>query len=529
LYSSVGFRRNPTRDTVLCKCLEKVKMLPLFHTFFIIDLTSFDLLPHPLSLALTMQGKFKRRLAAIVFTDIVGYTHLMHINEERALLLRSRHREILLELHKKYDGEVLQFFGDGTLSIFNSSVNAVECSVEMQIEYKKDPEVPVRIGIHVGDISYDGVDAFGDGLNVAARIEPICEPGGVYISERVFEDIRNHAWLQAIHVGNYQLKNIQGDTPLYAISSKGMALPVNRNQRIQPNQYVKATLSPRGNSNPASSFNPNGEYAHEGKSKYVAGVLALTLGILGVHRFYLGNRFWGMANFLGFFFLLFVSIQMDAPIVLFLMIPGFVEAILFFVMPKTEFDFKYNGGIQPLRNDSRRDRREERHRDRKERRANDPGHMRKSRGNLISKDAFIAYKSGHYDMARKYFEDALQYDYNDPQTHFMLSCCHSLNKDAKQAYFHLASAVDFGFQEFEEIYHNEALEWLRNQPDFEAFVQNGYRQLAYLDKPKADLLETKSYYDATVLDRIADLGELLERGVISKDDFEDQKKTLLGH
>jgi class 3 adenylate cyclase len=72
-----------------------------------------------------MEGKFKRRLAAIVFTDIVGYTHLMHINEERALLLRSRHREILLDLHKKYEEEVLQFFGDGTLSIFNSSVNAV--------------------------------------------------------------------------------------------------------------------------------------------------------------------------------------------------------------------------------------------------------------------------------------------------------------------------------------------------------------------------------------------------------------------
>ncbi len=179
-----------------------------------------------------MEQKFKRQLAAIVFTDIVGYTHLMHINEERAMALRARHRSILLAQHEKYGGEVLQFFGDGTLSIFHSSVNAVECSVAMQIEYKMEPEVPVRIGIHVGDISYDGMDAFGDGLNVASRIEPICEPGGVYISERVFEDIRNHAWLQAIHVGNFQLKNIAGETPLYAISSKGMALPVVRNRSI---------------------------------------------------------------------------------------------------------------------------------------------------------------------------------------------------------------------------------------------------------------------------------------------------------
>jgi tetratricopeptide (TPR) repeat protein len=160
-------------------------------------------------------------------------------------------------------------------------------------------------------------------------------------------------------------------------------------------------------------------------------------------------------------------------------------------------------------------------------RTGEPAQTRKSRGNLIIKDAFIAYKAGNYDQSRKYFEDALQYDYNDPHTHFMLSCCHSMAHDSKQAYFHLASAVDFGFQEFEEIYHNEALTWLRAQADFDAFVKNGYRQIAYLNTAKPDLLESKSYYDTTGLDRIADLGELLERGVISRDDFESQKKELL--
>jgi class 3 adenylate cyclase/TM2 domain-containing membrane protein YozV len=464
-----------------------------------------------------MEGKFKRRLAAIVFTDIVGYTHLMHINEERALTLRSRHRNLLLALHEKYGGEVLQFFGDGTLSIFNSSVNAVECAVEMQIEYKKDPEVPVRIGIHVGDISYDGTDAFGDGLNVAARIEPICEPGGVFISERVFEDIRNHAWLQAIHVGNYQLKNIDGDTPLYAISSKGMALPTVRSPRQPPNQYIRPP-QPQAAGYAAEAI----PELQEGKSKTIAGILALTLGIFGVHRFYLGKRFLGILNFVAFFILLAISIEAEGPIVLFLGLLGFIEAILFFVMPKGEFDAKYNQGIVASKKSKKEVKQQER-------RTGDMAQSRKSRGNLIIKDAFIAYKSGHYDMARKYFEDALQYDYNDPQTHFMLSCCHSLAHDAKQAYFHLASAVDFGFQEFEEIYHNEALTWLRAQPDFDPFVQNGYRQLAYLSTPKPDLLETKSYYDTTVLDRIADLGELLERGVITREDFDSQKRSLLGH
>ncbi len=464
-----------------------------------------------------MEPKFKRQLAAIVFTDIVGYTHLMHINEDQALLLRSRHRELLIDLHKKYGGEVLQFFGDGTLSIFHSSVNAVECAVEMQIEYKKEPEVPVRIGIHVGDISYDGVDAFGDGLNVAARIEPICEPGGVFISERVFEDIRNHAWLQAIHVGNFQLKNIAGDTPLYAISSKGMALPVVRNPRFPPSQQLRPQAIK------ANSFLQVDD--QDGKSKSVASILALAFGLWGVHRFYLGKRFWGIVNFAAFFISLMVLIEERFPwLLVALAMLSVVEGILFTVMPQSEFDAKYNGGLPSSAKEVKVKKAAEK------KRSADPAQTRKSRGSIIIKDAFIAYKSGNYDQARKYFEDALQYDYNDPHTHFMLSCCLSMAKDARQAYFHLASAVDFGFQEFEEIYHNEALKWLRAQPDFDAFVKNGYRQVAYLDTAKpADLLESKSYYDTTVLDRIADLGELLERGVISRDDFEDQKKTLLGH
>src|SRR5687767_2124438 len=466
-----------------------------------------------------MEGKFKRQLAAIVFTDIVGYTHLMHINEDRALQLRSRHRSILLAMHEKYGGEVLQFFGDGTLSIFPSSVNAVECAVEMQLEYKKEPEVPVRIGIHVGDISYDGTDAFGDGLNVAARIEPICEPGGVFISERVFEDVRNHAWLKAMHVGNFQLKNISGDTPLYAIASKGMALPVRRNAQLPARHHLR-------NQQGQQTYHPDQAPHQGGKSKTVAGVLALTLGMVGAHRFYLGNKFFGIVNFLAFIVILLTAIDTEGQTAIGFAVLGilvFVESILLFVMPQYEFDLKYNSGISSSKKESKKEAKAEK------KRANQTPQARKSRGNHLIKDGFIAYRGREYDQARKHFEDALQYDYNDPQTHFMLACCYSLANDSKQAYFHLASAVDFGFQEFEEIYHNEALTWLRSLPDFDAFVQNGYRQIAHLSVPKPDLLDEKSYYDTTVLDRIADLGELLERGVITKDDFELQKRELLGH
>jgi class 3 adenylate cyclase/TM2 domain-containing membrane protein YozV len=328
-----------------------------------------------------MEPKFKRQLAAIVFTDIVGYTHLMHINEDHALLLRSRHRSVLLALHEKYGGEVLQFFGDGTLSIFHSSVNAVECAVEMQIEYKKDPEVPVRIGIHVGDISYDGTDAFGDGLNVAARIEPICEPGGVYISERVFEDIRNHAWLQAIHVGNFQLKNIAGDTPLFAISSKGMALPVVRNPRVPPSQHIRP-----------QSVVQLGKFqvplSEDGKSKTVAALLAVALGLWGVHRFYLGKRFLGILNFAAFFFSLMLIIEEGFPwfMVALALLAG-IEAVLFTVMPQSEFDAKYNHGMPSSRKEKKVLKAEEK------KRTPEPAQTRKSRGNLIIKDGFYSIQS----------------------------------------------------------------------------------------------------------------------------------------
>jgi tetratricopeptide (TPR) repeat protein len=280
-----------------------------------------------------------------------------------------------------------------------------------------------------------------------------------------------------------------------------------------------------------------------GKSKNVAGVLALFLGMWGAHRFYVGKKFWGVVNFLAFFFILILTINEGDAGILFapLAILPVIEAILFFVMPQREFDAKYNKGIsESMAPEQMRQtvdqygiptqqKESKSSKSKVKKFISEAAQTRKSRGNFIIKDAFIAYRSGQYDQARKYFEDALQYDYNDPQTHFMLACCHSLAKDQKQAYFHLASAVDFGFQEFEEIYHNEALAWLRSQPDFDLFVQNGYRQVAYLQTPEPDLLESKSYYDTTVLDKIADLGELLERGVINREDFELQKKSLLGH
>ena len=117
-----------------------------------------------------------RRLVAILFSDIVGYTAMMKENEQLGKSKAKTYRKILEEKVAKHHGEVVQHYGDGSLSIFQSSVEAVRCAKEIQLEVKEH-DIPLRIGIHKGDITIEGKDVFGDGINVASRIESLGIPG----------------------------------------------------------------------------------------------------------------------------------------------------------------------------------------------------------------------------------------------------------------------------------------------------------------------------------------------------------------
>ena len=121
-------------------------------------------------------SKTTRRLAAIMFTDIVGYTAIMQEDETRAVTLRNRHREVFELNHQKFQGKLLQYYGDGTLSIFESAIDAANCAVAIQQELQQDPIVPLRIGIHTGDIIYSEEEAIGNGVNIASRIESLAAP-----------------------------------------------------------------------------------------------------------------------------------------------------------------------------------------------------------------------------------------------------------------------------------------------------------------------------------------------------------------
>jgi class 3 adenylate cyclase len=478
-----------------------------------------------------------RKLASIMFTDIVGYSTLMQIDERRATEIRTRHKQIFQEAHKKFGGKIVQYFGDGTLSIFDSNVNAVECAVEMQIEFRKEPEVPLRIGIHSGDITIQGDDAFGTGLNIAARIEPVCEPGGVFISGRVYDDIKNHSWLHAVSLGAFRLKNIFEPVSIYAVTSKGLSVPDEGRMPIRPMNVEP----PRRRYDPPVDEEFVGDESPDygTKNKGVAGLLALFFGVFGVHRFYLGKRRQGVLYFVGFFVLLGLTISLYSdghydgpPPIMFLGLLAFIDSILLFAMPKREFDRKYNqvpAGVrrkQPIRKKSTA--RQPRRQTATQGNFAPPEMMPKSdRSSSLLKSAFRKYKKGDYTGAMKDFEDSLEKDYDNPSVHFMLACCHSIMKASDKSFFHLSSAVDYGFQQFEEIYENEALGYLRSLPEFDIFVQNDYKMVAKLPKPEEGLLESKPYYDTSVLDKISDLGELMERGVISRQEFDQQKEKIL--
>ena len=167
-----------------------------------------------------------RQLAAILFTNIEGYTKIMQQDEQNAMLLRDRHREIIQSEHEKFDGRVIQFYGDGTLSIFNSAVQAVQCALAMQQIFCKAPVVPVRMGIHLGDIIINDEHVIGDGVNVASRIESLGVKGSVLISDKVNNELHNHPKIKTLSMGTYHFKNIDKEIEVFAIDDECVVKPI---------------------------------------------------------------------------------------------------------------------------------------------------------------------------------------------------------------------------------------------------------------------------------------------------------------
>ena len=188
-----------------------------------------------------------RQLAAILFTDIEGYTAIMQKDEQQALALKNRHRDVLQTKHTEYNGRIVQFYGDGTLSIFNSVIEAVQCALAMQLLFRKNILVPVRMGLHVGDIILDQEHVVGDGVNLAARIESLGVAGSVLLSDKVNDEIRNHPQLKTVSLGIYQLKNITRSVEVFALEHEGLIVPAKGTLTGKTEPAKKRSLRKREN------------------------------------------------------------------------------------------------------------------------------------------------------------------------------------------------------------------------------------------------------------------------------------------
>jgi TolB-like protein/class 3 adenylate cyclase len=167
----------------------------------------------------------QRKLAAIMFTDMVGYSAMAQRNEALALDLLEEHRRLLRAIFPNHRGLEIKTTGDGFMVEFASAVEAARCAVEIQdalatrnATQPAQRRVLIRIGIHVGDVVQRGQDVFGDGVNIAARIEPLAEAGGICVSQQVYDQIRNKIENPLIRFGVGELKNIRLPVVIYKLA-----------------------------------------------------------------------------------------------------------------------------------------------------------------------------------------------------------------------------------------------------------------------------------------------------------------------
>jgi class 3 adenylate cyclase len=185
-------------------------------------------------LDLLMRNDMQRRLAAILATDVVGYSRLMGSDEMGTLTaLKSHRRELVDAGIAEHHGRIVKTTGDGMLVEFASVVDAVGCAVSIQRSMVRrnagipaEKQIVFRIGINVGDIIIDGDDIFGDGVNIAARLETLCEPGGVCISRAANDQIRDKLSMAFADLGEQTVKNISRAVGVFGLTAKDIeALP----------------------------------------------------------------------------------------------------------------------------------------------------------------------------------------------------------------------------------------------------------------------------------------------------------------
>jgi adenylate cyclase len=173
--------------------------------------------------------KVKRRLTTVLCADVHGYSRLMGADEAGTLGMLRRYRSAIAGLVERHDGRIVNTWGDAVIAEFASVVEAVQCAVEIQQEISNQDSDPphahqmrFRIGINLGDVMVDGSDIFGDGVNIAARLQELAEPGGVVVSASVYDQVHNKLSVGFDCLGQQQMKNVAPVTS-YRVAMGGRA------------------------------------------------------------------------------------------------------------------------------------------------------------------------------------------------------------------------------------------------------------------------------------------------------------------
>ena len=172
-----------------------------------------------------MPTELRRFLATVLFADMVGYSRLMDEDEDAAIRTRQRMEGVLRQVIPAHGGEIIQFYGDGALVLFPNTLDAVRCAGHLQRQFREKPAIPMRIGIHTGEVSRDRYNIYGDPVNIASRIESFAVPGSVLFSDKVYNDLHNHPSIEVSLLGTFQLKNIREPVRLYALADHRLVVP----------------------------------------------------------------------------------------------------------------------------------------------------------------------------------------------------------------------------------------------------------------------------------------------------------------
>ena len=189
------------------------------------------------------QQRAERRLAAILAADMVGYSRLTRLDEEGTVArLRALRRDLIDPVIAEHRGRIVKTLGDGLLVEFASVVDAVRCALRIQqgmailnTDVRSETRIEFRIGINLGDVVVDGDDLLGDGVNIAARLERLAEPGAICVSEDAYRQIKAKVDVAAQDLGEQALKNISEPVRVYAIGAPAPTAP-----RVSSDPPVKA-------------------------------------------------------------------------------------------------------------------------------------------------------------------------------------------------------------------------------------------------------------------------------------------------